>query len=153
MSEIKPAQERFDEWQAATEMSIVGQLLGSQFRFFMAEEVKELRAENKAQAKRIESLEAAFNEWITKTEFVQKDENKLFSKHLGKHRADAIHEVLLSQIAENRHLKGEVNQHKKAMGALYTVVDTLDKESGRRKETAVLSPMFREMAAKIKFYL
>ena len=55
--------------------------------------------------------------------------------------------------AENKHLQGELKQHKTVMGALYTVVDTLDRESSRRKETAVLSPMFREMATKIKSYL
>ena len=88
MSEVKPviktAEERMQEWTAATELGSFIQLSAAQFRFYLSQEVKELRAalealqadhkenylllqealqENEEQAKRIAELERELTEW------------------------------------------------------------------------------------------
>lgn len=67
---IKTAEERMQEWTAVTELDSFIQLSAAQFRFYLSQEVKELRAalgasqkENAEQAKRIAELERELTEW------------------------------------------------------------------------------------------
>ena len=60
-----------------------------------------------AELRRLHSVEKAFQQWITKTEWVQKSSQ---SHELGMHRADVMKQRLEQILIENQQLRAELDQ-------------------------------------------
>lgn len=145
MSEVKPVYQRSScgvEWADIT-WEFYSRYAGADgfcYRIlYSASVVEALQAENAAQANRIKQLEVAFNEWIVKTEFVQKDEDKLFVRYLGMHRADAMHSVILQQKKriEDLTATSELKAHK-----MRVEIEALRKQVEMLKKTVPTSSGF-----------
>ena len=70
MSEVKPviktAEERMQEWAAVTELGSFIQLSAAQFRDFLSQEVKELRAALEASQEKLERLNGLYHSEVSK---------------------------------------------------------------------------------------
>lgn len=78
-------------------------------------------------------LQIAFNEWISKTDFVQKDEQKLFFKCLGMHRADAMRSVIESQASRIASLEQNLSICSSAHSKVSIEVESLREQLERSK--------------------
>jgi len=76
-------------------------------------------------------LQIAFNEWISKTDFVQKDEHNLFYKCLGMHRADAMRSVIESQASRIASLEENLAICSSAHSKVSIEVESLRKQLAR----------------------